>query len=89
MVNDQYPGTLLADGFDAAAIGVLIRPGMPPTMVYDARWMVGILMEPGGMDYEEAEEYLAFNTWGAHIGLGTPLYVEVRNTAMHAMDFEP
>jgi hypothetical protein len=37
--------------------------------------MVAILVARDGMTEDEAEEYLAFNTWGAYVGPATPLYV--------------
>lgn len=79
MIQDRYPDALLADGFNKALLGVLIRPDpMPPLAVYDIHLMVEVLQEDG-MEGVEAEEYLDYNTFGAYVGPTTPLYVEIRN----------
>ena len=46
-----------------------------PVLVYDSDRMIEELIEQGMSDYEEASEYLAFNTWGAWVGPGTPYFV--------------
>ncbi len=65
---------LKADGFDSAIIGV-----EPNTMklVYSRDKMVGILIEDEKMDEIDAIEYLEFNTWNAHVGDKTPIYIEI------------
>ena len=54
---------LLADGFEAALIGVAERCGQPVLAVYDAAKCIGILVEQG-MPEDEAEEFFNFNTTG-------------------------
>lgn len=71
-------GMLLADGFEAAFLGV-IRPigaGHKAIAVYDSAKCIQILMERDGMDEEEAEEFFEFNTAGAYVGDQTPVYLE-------------
>jgi len=65
---------LKAEGFDSAIIGV-----EPNTMklVYSRDKMVGILIEDEKMDEIDAIEYLEFNTWNAHVGDKTPIYIEI------------
>ena len=65
---------LKADGFDSAIIGV-----EPNTMklVYSRDKMVGILIEDEKMDEIDAIEYLEYNTWNAHVGDKTPIYIEI------------
>jgi hypothetical protein len=65
---------LKADGFDNAIIGV-----EPNTMklVYSRDKMVGILIEDEKMDEIDAIEYLEYNTWNAHVGDKTPIYIEI------------
>ena len=65
---------LKADGFDNAIIGV-----EPNTMklVYSRDKMVGILIEDEKMDESDAIEYLEYNTWNAHVGDKTPIYIEI------------
>lgn len=67
--------TLLADGFDAAIVGVAERCGQPTLVVYDAERCIRILMVENGWDYEEADEFFTFNTLGAWVGERTPLFL--------------
>jgi hypothetical protein len=66
---------LLADGFDAAVIGVAERCSKPALVVYDAEKCIDILVERDGMTPEEAREFFEFNTLGAWAGEGTPLFL--------------
>lgn len=67
--------TLFADGFDSSIIGVAI--GFDSSrLIYDAEKMAGTLVEEG-MSYEEAWEYLEFNTFGSWVGEKTPIYIEL------------
>jgi hypothetical protein len=65
---------LTADGFDGALLGFLTCPDGVERAVYSKEKMVEILA--ADMSEDEAEEYLAFNTWGAYVGPATPLYVD-------------
>jgi hypothetical protein len=69
---------LLAEGFDAAVIGLAcgIRLGSP-VVAYDYDACAEILMERDGMDREEAEEFLEFNTLGSHMGEKTPVFIRM------------
>lgn len=73
--------TLFADGFDEAIIGLNVT-SKPERVVYSKEKMVEILSEELKDDSEdsvmEAVEYLEFNTWGAYVGEGTPIYLEDR-----------
>jgi hypothetical protein len=66
---------LLADGFEAAIIGVAERCSQPDLVVYDAEKCIDILMERDGMSYDEAAEFFHFNTLGAWVGEHTPLFL--------------
>ena len=70
------PEMLLADGFEAAIIGVASRCGMRTVVVYDRAKCISILVERDGMDHEEAEEFFEFNVAGAYMGEYTPMYLE-------------
>lgn len=77
MCDDTTP--LTCDGFDAAIIGATEpQPGRPSLVVYDLGQMVEILMHTGEMSFEEAAEFLSFNTVGAWVGPGTPLFLHRR-----------
>lgn len=65
---------LLADGFGDAIIGVGERSGSDSVVVYDADHCIKILVGDG-MTYDEAQEYFSFNTLGAYVGKGTPMFV--------------
>lgn len=72
-IGDCFPGLMVADGFDDAIIGVLLRPDAPAVVVYDAVAMQEIVMREG-VSEEEAIEHLQVNTFGAYVGERTPLY---------------
>lgn len=86
--NDQIDelaekhGTVLrmepADVYDPAviafAIGVGSRAGQH-FLVYDRELVVEQAVEHEGMDYETAVEWHEFNTFGAYLGAGTPVFV--------------
>lgn len=66
---------LLADGFEAAIVGIAEGCGRSPAVVYDREKCVAILMERDGMDRDEAEEFFEFNVAGAYVGAGTPVFL--------------
>lgn len=67
-------GCILADGFDAAFIG-LADGGECYRAVYDTFACIDILQKRDGMDHREAEEFFQFNVLGANVGEGTPIYI--------------
>ncbi len=75
-ILENYPEEefLKADGFDDAVIGFEFNT---MRLVYDKNKMIHILIENDGMDYEDAVEYLEFNTWCAYFGEKTPIYIEI------------
>jgi hypothetical protein len=74
------PEMLLADGLEAALIGVTANHHHPQVAVYSFEKCVQILIDRDGMSEEEAEEFLHFNTLGAYVGQHGPLFVaEVGN----------
>jgi len=67
---------LLADGFEEAFIGILMRPGdNVPVAVYDTESCEEILCVRDGMSPEESEEFLEFNVYGSYNGPTTPMFV--------------
>jgi len=68
--NDE--DLLFADGFDASIIGLDTNS---MRVVYSKQKMIDGLVD-GGMDLDEAMEYLEFNTWCAYVGDKTPIYVD-------------
>jgi len=63
---------LKADGFDEAIIGIDMAS---ERVVYDKNKMIEILIIDG-MSYEDAIEYLEFNTWNTYVGPHTPIYMD-------------
>jgi hypothetical protein len=74
-IAEHNEEALLADGFDAAIIGVAVRCSQPALVVYDAEKCIEILEQRDGMGHEEATEFFEFNTLGAWVGAGTPLFL--------------
>jgi hypothetical protein len=72
----DYESILLADGFDAAFIGIGSQFSKEPIAVYDRNKCIEILMDRDGMTYEEAIEFFDFNVQGAWVGEKTPVFVE-------------
>ena len=67
---------LLADGFDAAFLGVARRCGQPDLAVYSVQRAIRVLRDRDGMSEEDAREYLEFNTIGAWLGEESPIWLE-------------
>ena len=67
---------MLANGLEDAFMGVAHRYGFSePVAAYDREKCIEILMRDGGTR-EEVEEYFEFNTLGAWVGEGTPIFVQ-------------
>ena len=75
-IAEYNPEALLADGFDAALIGVVFRATKEPLALYNYEKCIEILMDDG-LDYAEAVEWFEFNTLGAWVGDHTPAFAIV------------
>jgi hypothetical protein len=75
------PDILFADGFDDALIGYTDSWGAENSRciraVYDYTKCVEVLTNRDGVSYEDAVEYLEFNTLGAYVGARTPVFVHI------------
>lgn len=69
------PNILMADGFEDALEGYLVRFDGPPVAVYDREKCLKVLIDRDGMTEEAAEEFFEFNVSGAYVGPYTPLYI--------------
>ena len=77
-IRDAHPEALRLEPdeyYDKHIVGVAYRFGFGPVLAYD---MPGILRShvEEGMTDEEAEEYFMFNTLGAWVGEGTPVFID-------------
>tara|TARA_R110000824_G_scaffold24319_4_gene85827 strand:+ start:2337 stop:2612 length:276 start_codon:yes stop_codon:yes gene_type:complete len=76
---ESFGGDLLfADHFDDCIIGVSIGCDSE-RVIYDTEKMVEALVSSDGMTYEEAWEFLEFNTFNAYVGEHTPIYLSTGN----------
>ena len=67
---------ILFDGFDDAILGLGQRYTQAEGVVYSKQKMREILMSRDKMTYEDAEEYLSFNTYCLWAGEHTPILLE-------------
>jgi hypothetical protein len=73
-IIELYPDEeiLSADGFNDAIIGIDVNSFR---LIYSIHKCIEIL-EADGMEFEEAQEYLYFNTIGAYVGERTPIWCD-------------
>ncbi len=74
-LSELNPDALLADGFEAAIVGYTVSTPHPHVAVYDVDKCLQVLVDRDGMTYEEADEFLGFNTLCCYVGENTPLFV--------------
>lgn len=74
-IAEHNAEAFLADGYEEAILGIAERCSQPTLVVYDAEKCIEILMARDGMSREEAEDFFRFNTLGAWVGEGTPLFL--------------
>ena len=67
------------DRFDSCIIGVVERFGIPERVICYDRAKVIQLNIQDGMTEEEAEEFYEYNTIGAWMGEGTPVFIDLIN----------
>ena len=71
-VKEILDDIVIADGFDDAVIGYDDRTHR---VAYNAYECIMILMNRDGMSYDEALEFLEYNTFSAWIGERTPVFI--------------
>ena len=64
-----------AAGLDDAIVGVGVRCGKPPLVVYNVERVIDILMDRSDMSYQDAVEFFEYNVEGAWVGETTPLWL--------------
>ncbi len=65
---------VLADGYDAALIGVGCHDGIS-IAVYDQKSVIDILRQRDGMTLDDAVEFFEYNIQGARLGENMPIFV--------------
>ena len=81
---DPEISVILADGFEAAFLGMATQFSKEPVAVYDRRKCIAILAEQfaeaaeNDLDsaWDMAEEYFSFNVEGAWVGEQTPMFLD-------------
>lgn len=63
--------------FDAAIVGVAQRVDGLQVVAYDSERAVQALMRAHRMGEDDAREWFEFNTTGAYVGPGTPVFVQL------------
>lgn len=74
-LGELNPNALLADGLEDAFVGYTVNFHHAHVAVYDYDKCVQVLVNRDGMTWEEAEEFLEFNTLSAYVGDNGPLFV--------------
>ena len=74
-IVENFPdeNILKADGFDNAVIGIDITS---MRLIYSKLKCIEVLMLDDDMDYEDAIEYLEYNTFNAYVGEQTPIWCD-------------
>ena len=74
-LSDSYGEELIfADGFDDAIIGV--ATGFDSQrVVYCYVSMIETMMKEDDISYEDALDWIEYNTLGSYVGKNTPIYV--------------
>lgn len=65
-----------ASFYDEHIVGVGYRFTFGPVLTYTLRGILKAHVEKDGMTMEQAREYFEFNTLGAWVGDGTPMFID-------------
>jgi hypothetical protein len=74
-IHEYNEQIVTCDGFESCVMGVANRFGMEPVVAYDYDKCIALLVSRDGMTEEEAIEFFEFNTMGAWVGEGTPVFI--------------
>jgi hypothetical protein len=73
---EDYPDFLKATGFDDAIIGTTYdMVSGESRLIYSVQKCAEVLIKRDGMDYEEAIEFLEFNTLCAYVDQAQPIFM--------------
>jgi hypothetical protein len=76
LVSDYDIDFLFADGFDNCIVGVSVGC-YSGRVVYDLQKTIESCVGKDGMTYQEAVEWIEFNTISAYVGEHTPIFIEI------------
>lgn len=74
-VKEKFPEMVFFDDLDEAFIGISRIPGEDYVACYSYSKIKEIMIK-GGMNGQDADEYIEYNVLGAYVGPGTPLVIE-------------
>jgi hypothetical protein len=83
--DDDDDRPLVLTDFDECIIGVACNNGKR-AVVYSINRMVDYMITKDGLTYEEATDYLSYNTLGTWSGDGTPVYIYEVTSDAEAME---
>tara|TARA_Y100001937_G_C7133368_1_gene338710 strand:- start:3792 stop:4088 length:297 start_codon:yes stop_codon:yes gene_type:complete len=61
IATEQFPNTILIDGYDKAILGLTIRKPNITNIIYSMHKIITILMQRDCMEYDEAIEFFNYN----------------------------
>lgn len=73
--EELYPGILWMEGYEDCVIGICLRFGQEPTVVYDMDLVLDRL-RADGMSDDEADDYFFYNQLSAGMGPRTPCFLD-------------
>ena len=75
-IAEENPDALFCDGLDQALVGVGRQFPNHTVAVYDKSLCIKTLMKQNDWEFEEAIEWLEFNTFQAGMGEDTPIFTQ-------------
>ncbi len=61
IATEQFPNTILIDGYDKAIVGISIRKPNISNIIYSMNEIIMILMRRDSMEYDEAVTFFEYN----------------------------
>jgi hypothetical protein len=74
--NPHAEELLFLDGYDDAIIGTATNDDGDTVICYSVDRMVDAVMRQENITYDEAMEWVSYNTLSAYLGKLTPIYIE-------------
>lgn len=61
IATEQFPNTIMVDGYDKAIVGISIRKPNISNVIYSMNEIIMILMRRDSMEYDEAVSFFEYN----------------------------